>query len=128
MGNYVLVVPGFSGQYVLPFIFSQDPQIDTGHNLSGLITISPGTFSFKVATHRFFSETPLGIVSTVLVNRFQAKMNSLKENVRNYTEKEFKSLSVPTLIFYGEYDSNGEVDSRTLRKIGGIYLFFTVRV
>ena len=46
MGNYVLVVPGFSGQYVLPFIFSQDPQIDTGHNLSGLITISPGTFSF----------------------------------------------------------------------------------
>ena len=46
MGNYVLVVPGFSGQYVLPFIFSQDPQIDTGHNLSGLITISPGSCSF----------------------------------------------------------------------------------
>ena len=46
MGNYVLVVPGFSGQYVLPFIFSQDPQIDTGHNLSGLITISPGRRSF----------------------------------------------------------------------------------
>ena len=45
MGNYVLVVPGFSGQYLLPFIFSQDPQIDTGHNLSGLITISPGTRS-----------------------------------------------------------------------------------
>ena len=43
--------------------------------------------------------------------------------MRNYTEKEFKSLSVPTLIFCGEYDSNGEVDSRTLRKIGGIYLF-----
>ena len=50
-------------------------------------------------------------------------MNALTENVRNYTEKEFKSLSVPTLIFYGEYDSNGEVDSRTLRKIGGICLF-----
>ena len=47
--------------------------------------------------------------------------------MRNYTEKEFKSLSVPTLIFYGEYDSNGEVDSRTLRKIGGIYLFIYLK-
>ena len=53
MGNYVLVVPGFSGQYLLPFIFSQDPQIDTEHNLIGLITISPGTRSFNQLASRF---------------------------------------------------------------------------
>ena len=42
-----------------------------------------------------------------------------KDSVGMYTDQNFKGLDIPTLVFYGEYDSTAEIDSRTLRKIKG---------
>lgn len=45
----------------------------------------------------------------------------LLDGVKEFTDIDFGSLkrTLPTLIFYGEYDSAGELDSRRLIKIKG---------
>lgn len=78
ISNVVLVTPGFSGSYVLPYVFSEHPHI----TISGLVLVSP-------------------------------------DNVENYTDEQYRTLEIPTLVFYGEYDGEGEINARKLRKIPG---------
>lgn len=75
--DVVLVAPGFSGSYVLPYIFSDHRQ-----NVRGLVTVSP-------------------------------------DYVDHYTDDDYRNLNIPTLVFYGEYDGEGEINARRLRKIPG---------
>lgn len=90
--SVVLVTPGMSGSYILPFVFTEHPKLE----ISGLVTVSPGSFS-----------------QILLVS------NSFSDYVDHFTDDQYKSLEVPTLVFYGEYDGEGEINARTLKKIPG---------
>ena len=80
----------------MPYIFDYNGHLRQTKNLAGLVTISPGND---------------------LIFNHHLKMFS--DSVGMYTDQDFKGLDLPTLIFYGEYDSTAEIDSRTLRKIKG---------
>ena len=90
--NVVFVTPGMSGSYVLPFVFSDHPKL----KVSGLVTVSPGN-----------------------LDMFVSSLFNFSDYVDHFTDDQYRNLEIPTLVFYGEYDGEGEINARTLKKIPG---------